>query len=312
MTEPVLALLAATIELSTPILLAALGEIVAERAGVMNLGIEGIMLVGAFFGFWAVYATGVPAWGLFAALLLGGLLGLLMSFLSISLRADQVVSGLSLWILGIGLSTYLSRKVLGIVPGGVMINGLKPIHVPVFGEIPLLGPVFFRQNILVYFTLALVPLTWFILFRTKIGLKVRSIGEAPRVADTLGINVLRFRYICVIIGSALAGLAGSYLTVGRLYTWVEEVTAGRGWLAIVVVLFGRRDPAKALLGAWLFGGVYAFQYYVQAMGVGIPYQLLLMLPYLVTAGSLVAVTIILRREEAPAALGVPYTREEQT
>jgi len=311
MTDFVVALLAATIELSTPILLAAIGEIIAERAGVVNLGIEGIMLLGAFCGFWAVYVTEQSGSGLLAALFVGALMGLLMSYLSINLRADQLVSGLAIWILGIGLSTYLSRKVLGIVPGGVMVKGFQPIYIPVLSDVPFLGPVLFRQNVLVYLTLALVPLTWFVLFHTTVGLKIRSVGEAPRVADTLGINVFRIRYVCTILGATLAGLAGSYLTLARMFTWIEEVTAGRGWLAIVVVLFGRRDPLKALIGAWAFGVVYALQYYIQAMGLGIPYQVLLMLPYLVTAMSLIIITIVLRKEEAPAALGVPYAREEQ-
>lgn len=310
MIELITALLAATIEFSTPILLAALGEVFVERSGVMNLGIEGIMLVGAFCGFWATYSTGIPELGIIVSLIVGSLMGLIMAILSVSIRADQVISGLAIWILGIGLSTYLSRKVLGIVPGGVMIKGLSIIKIPILHEIPLLGPVFFEHNLIVYLTLILVPICGIILFNTTIGLKIRAVGERPRVADTLGVNVFRIRYLCVIFGGALAGLAGSYLTIGRLFTWVEEVTAGRGWLAIVVVLFGRRDPYKALVGAWIFGAIYALQYHLQAMATGIPYQFLLMLPYITTIITILAIIVVLGKEEAPGALGIPYSREE--
>ncbi|MEM2897477.1 MAG: ABC transporter permease [Candidatus Bathyarchaeia archaeon] len=310
MIELIVALLKATVEFSTPILLAALGEIFAERSGVMNLGIEGIMLLGAFFGFWATYSTGAPELGILAAIIIGSLMGLAMAILSVSVRANQVVSGLAIWILCIGLSTYLSRKVLGIVPGGVSIKGLLPISIPILRDIPFIGSIFFEHNLLVYLTLILVPVCGIVLFNTTIGLKIRAIGEKPRVADTLGVNVFVIRYLCVIFGGALAGLAGSYLTVGRLFTWIEEITAGRGWLAIVVVLFGRRDPYKALMGAWVFGAIYAFQYHLQTMATGIPYQFLLMLPYLTTIFTILGVITILGKEEAPEALGVPYSREE--
>ncbi|MEM3506428.1 MAG: ABC transporter permease [Candidatus Bathyarchaeia archaeon] len=310
MIESIIALLKATIEFSTPILLAALGEIFAERSGVMNLGIEGIMLLGAFCSFWATYSTGIPELGIIVSLIVGSFMGLIMAILSVSIRANQVVSGLAIWILGIGLSTYLSRKVLGIVPGGVSIKGLSPINIPLLHEIPLIGQIFFEHNLLVYLTLILVPICGIVLFNTTIGLKIRAVGERPRVADTLGINVFFIRYLCVIFGGALAGLSGAYLTIGRLFTWIEEITAGRGWLAIVVVLFGRRDPYKALIGAWIFGAIYALQYRLQTTVTSIPYQFLLMLPYLTTIITILVVITILGKEEAPGALGIPYSREE--
>jgi len=305
--ELVTSLLASTVEFSTPILLAALGEVITERSGVMNLGIEGIMLIGAFCGFWGALTTGNPWFGILIALIAGALVGVLKAFFSITLKANQVIAGLAIWILGIGLSTYLSRTVLGITPGTVMIPGLEKAPIPLFSNIPFIGKIFFDHNVLVYLTLLLVPILHFILFKTTIGLKIRAVGENPRVADTLGVNVFLIRYLCTIIGAALMGVAGSYLTLGRLFTWVEEVTAGRGWLALAIVFFSKRYPFKALLGAWLFGAAYALQYHLQAMNIGIPYQFLLMLPYIVTIVTLLG---IIGREEAPAALGIPYSREE--
>ena len=305
--ELVTSLLASTVEFSTPILLAALGEVITERSGVMNLGIEGIMLIGAFCGFWGALTTGNPWFGILIALIAGALVGVLKAFFSITLKANQVIAGLAIWILGIGLSTYLSRTVLGITPGTVMIPGLEKAPIPLFSNIPFIGKIFFDHNVLVYLTLLLVPILHFTLFKTTIGLKIRAVGENPRVADTLGVNVFLTRYLCTIIGAALMGAAGSYLTLGRLFTWVEEVTAGRGWLALAIVFFSKRYPFKALLGAWLFGAAYALQYHLQAMNIGIPYQFLLMLPYIVTIITLLG---IIGREEAPAALGIPYSREE--
>lgn len=307
--ELVTSLLASTVEFSTPILLAALGEVLTERSGVMNLGIEGIMLIGAFCGFWGALTTGNPWFGILIALIAGALVGVLKAFFSITLKANQVIAGLAIWILGIGLSTYLSRTVLGITPGTIMIPGLEKAPIPLLSNIPFIGKIFFNHNVLVYLTLLLVPILHFILFKTTIGLKIRAVGENPRVADTLGVNVFLIRYLCTIIGAALMGVAGSYLTLGRLFTWVEEVTAGRGWLALAIVFFSKRYPFKALLGAWLFGAAYALQYHLQAMNIGIPYQFLLMLPYIVTIITLLG---IIGREEAPAALGIPYSREEPT
>ena len=307
--ELIMLLLASTVEFSTPILLAALGEILTERSGVMNLGIEGIMLIGAFCGFWGALVTGNPWFGIFLALIAGALIGILKAFFSVSLKANQVIAGLAIWILGIGLSTYLSRTVLGVVPGTIIIPGLRKAPIPLLSNIPFIGAIFFNHNVLVYITLLLVPVFHFILFKTTIGLRIRAVGENPRVADTLGVNVFLIRYLCTIVGASLMGMAGSYLTLGRLFTWVEEVTAGRGWLALAIVFFSKRYPFKALLGAWLFGAAYALQYHLQAMNIGVPYQFLLMLPYIITIITLLG---IIGREEAPAALGIPYSREEPT
>ena len=307
MIELVNALLASTVEFATPILLASLGEIIIERAGILNIGIEGMMLMGAFAGFWACYVTGSPYLGMLTAIAVGMLFGLLVGFLAVHLRADQMITGLAVWILSIGLSTYLARKALGIISGGVRIQGLSKVPIPLLSEIPLLGPVFFNQNIMVYLGLALVPFVQTLLFKTTVGLKIRSVGENPRMADTLGVNVYLVRYLCLLVGGGLIGLGGSYLVLGRMYTWIENVTAGRGWLALAIVLFSDRRPYKALAGAWLFGVTYALQYYIQAMGLGIPYQLLLMLPYAMTIVVLVGV---IGRGEPPAALGKPYRREE--
>lgn len=307
MKELVIALIASTVEFSTPILLGALGEIIIERAGILNIGIEGMMLMGAFAGFWACYSSGNPYVGMIFAILIGMMFGLLMAFLSVHLRVDQMIAGLSIWILSIGLSTYLARKTLGIISGVIRIKGLPKTPVPGLCNLPIIGPIFFKQNIMVYLALLLVPVLWFLLFKTTFGLKIRSVGENPRMADTLGVSVYGIRYLCAVLGAGLIGLGGSYLVLGRMFTWIENVTAGRGWLALTIVLFSKRDPYRALAGAWLFGITYALQYHIQAMGLGIPYQLLLMLPYIMTIVVLIG---IIGKEEAPAALGKPYRREE--
>lgn len=307
MIELLIALAASTVEFATPILLAALGEILMERSGVLNIGIEGIMLMGAFAGFWACYITGSPYFGMSAAVMLGLAFGLLLAFFSVHIRVNQMIMGLAVWILSIGLSTYLARKALGVISGGVAIRGLPKVLIPLLSRVPILGRIFFSHNLMVYTTLLLVPIIHFLLFRTTFGLKVRAVGENPRIADTLGVNVYSIRYLCSLVGAELIGLGGSYLVLGRMFTWIENITAGRGWLALAIVLFSKREPYKALAGAWLFGLTYALQYYIQAMELGISYQFLLMLPYIMTIIVLIGV---IGKEEAPAALGKAYRREE--
>jgi simple sugar transport system permease protein len=306
MSFPIVNILSATVELSTPILLVAMGEILTERSGVLNLGVEGIMLLGAIVSFWATYLGNSAAIGLLAGIAVGLLVGLLVAYWSVSLGADQVVTGLGIWILGSGLSSYLARIAFGTAPGRVVIEGIKQLNIPILSNIPILGEIFFQQNILVYLGLILVPIFWVVLFRTTIGLKIRAVGENPRAADTVGIKVFKIRYLCVLLGAALAGLAGSYLTVVRFHIWIDEIVAGRGWLALVVVWFGKRNPLRALGGAWLFGLIYALQYHFQATTPWIPYQFLLMLPYILTILFLV---VMVGKEETPGAFTIPYKRE---
>jgi len=302
---PILGILNATIELATPLLLAALGEIFVERSGILNLGIEGMMLVGAFAGFFGAFSTGNVAVGILTGVLAGALMGILMSLLSVKLGADQVVSGLAIWVFSIGLSTFLSREILGSAPGTVTIKGLSEAPIPLLSEVPIVGQILFRHNVMTYITLILTPILGIILFKTSFGLKIRAVGENPKAAAAMGIDVFLTRYICVIFGGVMAGIAGSYLTLARYHIWMEEVTAGIGWLALVVVIFGKRNPYRALVGAWLFGLIYALQYHFQISVPLIPYQFMLMLPYLAV---IVLLLGLVGKEEAPAALGIPYER----
>jgi len=304
-TSFVIGILAASVRLATPILLAALGEIFVERAGILNLGVEGIMLMGALSGFLGAYWTGNLWVGVLAGMLTGALFGLLMGFMSITVKANQVVAGLGITILGGGLSTLLFRLAFGLrtIPPTLSIFPTLPI--PGLSRIPFLGPVLFQHNILVYVALLLVPVAALVLYRTHFGLMVRAIGESPEAADARGIPVGRVRYLALLIGGAMAGLGGSYLVLGSLGLFWTQMTAGRGFIAIAVVVFSKWDPARALLGALVFGLASALQISLQTLSAPIPSQILLMLPYIITIIVLVGVS---RRAEFPSAFAVPYHR----
>jgi len=295
--------LAGGVGLGTPLLLAALGEIFAERSGILNLGIEGTMLVGAFVGFWAAFTSGNIWLGVVAGIIIGILMGLLMGILSISLRANQIVSGMAVTLFGIGLSIFLNKAVFGMsVPS---VEGFDSIDIPLLSEVPVLGPMFFKQNILVYLTLILVPLSSIVLFQTTLGLKIRAVGENPEAADSAGIDVFRIRYLCIIFGGVMAGLAGAYLSLGYLSMFSEGMSAGRGWIAVVIVIFCRWTPRYALGGAILFGFVDALQIRFQLLWRDVPTQLFFMMPYVV---ALTVLVLAYRRQRPPAALCVPYER----
>lgn len=307
--ETLIPILAAAIRSGTPVLYAVLGELLTERAGVMNLGLEGVMLVGAFAGFSATRATGNPYIGLLMAFAAGCFIVLIHAFLTISMGTNQVVSGLALSLFGSGLSALLGRNYIG-----ETISGINPVHLFFLGDIPLIGPIFFRHDILVYLSYALVPFLCWFLFRTRAGMNLRAVGENPRAADAMGLSVVKIRYLYTLLGGGLVGLAGGYLSVVYTQMWVEGMTAGRGWIAVALVIFGTWHPARAAIGAYLFGGVEALQLRMQAAGSSIPASLLLMLPYLMT---LIVLTVISIRKGkgtglgAPAALGNPFRREER-
>jgi general nucleoside transport system permease protein len=318
-TTFLVALMVAGIRLMVPIFLAALGEIITERAGVLNLGLEGLMLMGGFAGFTIAYAIQQLPGGdgmvpishvaaVLLALIVGGLMGLILAFLCVTLRADQVISSVILVILGQGLTTYLYRQLFA-GQLGPRVTGFPEISIPVLNELPIVGPIFFQQNLAVYLSGILLVVVWYALTRTTWGLSVRAVGQYPVAADTSGVNVTRVRYVATIVGAALAALGGAVLTVGQLQLFKENVTAGRGWIAVGLVVFSRRRPVLALLGALLFGLADALQFRIQALNIPeLPYEFLLMLPYLLT------ILVLLRRkhgEAAPAALGIPYTPEER-
>jgi len=309
MIEILIGIFSTTIRLAIPVLFVALGEIFVQRSGMLNLGLEGLMLIGASCGFTVTFLTGNPLLGILSAMLLGGLVCLLMGYFSITLGVNQIIAGIAIWILGMGLSSFMYR--IYVLPGLEVfptITPLPPVEIPVLSQIPALGEILFKHNILVYFALLLVPLSIMILFRTTIGLKITAVGENPRAADSVGINVHRIRYLCIIIGGVMAGLGGAYLTVADLGAFMEGMVAGRGWIAFALIAFGMWNPLLILVGCLIFGGAQAFQFRLQAMGVGIPYFALLIMPYVVILTTLVLMAKIKKRAP-PAAMTLPYKRE---
>lgn len=303
----VTSVLAAAVAAGTPILYAALGEVLTERSGVLNLSLEGTMLVGAVSGFLVTVRTGSLAAGVVAAAVAGGLIAALHAFLTVTLKVNQVVSGLSLTLFGTGVSGYLGKPVIG-VPTPV---SFRPVAVPGLARIPVLGDMLFNQDLLVYVSYVLVAALWFFFYRTRPGLHMQSVGESPETADALGINVFAIRYAYTIIGGMLTGIGGAYLSLAYAPSWIEYMTAGRGWIAIALVIFAVWNPLRAMLGAYLFGGIDALGFRIQVLGAIIPSFFLKMMPYIFTIAVLIFATARSRnyRIGAPAALGVPYERE---
>lgn len=293
---------------STAVLIAAIGEIITERSGILNLGVEGMMLMGALCGFAAGYATESASLACLCAMGAGAALASIHAFFSITLKANQVLSGLALSILGGGLSNFLGRPLLS--ETGVR---LAPTPIPLLSDIPLLGEVFFKQNVLAYIAYLLVPTAWYVLSRTRLGLKIRAVGEDAAAADAMGAPVARIRYACVLVGGALAGLAGSYLSLAYTPGWKESMTAGQGWIAIALVIFATWNPVRSFFGALLFGLLTALQFYFQSSGAELlPAWFLRTLPYLLTIFVLVLVNRLERLKgalSAPADLGRPFSRE---
>ena len=299
-------LTAAMLRIATPILLAAIGETYAERAGVLNLGIEGTLFFGAFIGFFAADMSGSLWIGLLVAVLSGMLAGLLMALLSVTLGVNQHVSGLGITLLLTGLALFAFRLQYGgrtTPPSIQSFAQLSP-----FGDLPVVGTIF-EQYLLTYITfLVIVPLAWWLLYRTSFGLNIRAAGENPEAVDAAGVNVFRTRYIALTIGGGLMAAGGAFLSLAQLGAFTHGIVAGRGWVAIAIVIFGNWDPLKVMGGALIFGGTYALQLRLQAMGLQlpIPYETFLALPYLVT---IVALVIAGRNASYPAALLKPYKRK---
>ncbi|MDR9395659.1 MAG: ABC transporter permease [Roseovarius sp.] len=289
-------LLASLMVAATPILLAAIGELVVERAGVLNLGVEGMMITGAICGFAAAVETGSPALGFGAAAGGGALLALLFAGLTQLALANQVASGLALTLFGLGLSSLLGQGYVGIKPPPA-----PRADIPLLGDIPFLGPVLFSHDAMVYIGLALVAVIWAMLKYSRAGLILRAVGENHDAAHALGYKVVRVRVLAILFGGACAGLGGAYISLVRVPQWTEGMTAGAGWIALALVVFASWKAGRVLLGAWLFGGVSVLQLNLQAAGFAIPVQYLSMSPYLITI--LVLVIMSADRSRAPASLG---------
>lgn len=294
--------LSGAISAGTPILLASLGEIFSEKSGVYNISIEGTMLVGALAGIVAAFVSG----NLFLAVLAAGLAGLLMAlvhaFFTVTLRANQIVCGFALVILGTGLSSFLGKPYVGerIVESG-------NLSLPILSDIPIIGEIFFQHNVMVYFSYVLVALSWCLLFRTRWGISIRAVGENPDAAQLMGVNVQKTRYLCVLASGFFAGLGGAYLSVIDTQMWVEHMTAGRGWIAVALVIFSGWGPVKALLGAYLFGMMISLQFRLQTIGIDISAHLMSMLPYVIT---ILALIISYKKNRSkhgmPASIGKPF------
>jgi simple sugar transport system permease protein len=301
--EALEAVILTIITASTPLLLAAMGELVVERSGVLNLGVEGMMVMGAVSGFGAAYLTGNPYIGVIAAIVAGIIMSVLFGILTLTLVANQVATGLALTLLGLGLSGLLGEAFVG-VPG----VKLGQIYIPVLTDIPFIGPILFGQDPLVYLSIIIVIAVSYVLTRTRAGLIIRAVGDNHASAHALGYGVIPVRYACVMFGGACAGLAGGYLSLAYTPQWIENMTAGRGWIALALVVFATWLPKRVAIGAYLFGTVWIMGLYVQGIGVGIPSQFLSSLPYLVTIIVLVinSSNRTLMRTNTPACIGQPF------
>lgn len=298
-----IALLSATIRMATPLIFVAIGETYSEHSGVMNIGLEGLMLIGAIAAYATVFFTGSLILGLLAAMLAAMLFGLGFAYLAVTVKANQIVIGAALNMIGLGVSGFIYRVVFA-NPGIVSsVKTLPASPIPFLSEIPVVGPIFFNQNGLVYLVFLLVPITSFVLNRTSLGLAIRAVGEHPRAVDSVGISVIKMRYGCILFAAAMAGLGGAYLPIAHANQFVEGLTAGRGFIALTMVPFAGWTISGVFLGGLLFGAAYALQLRLQVAQLAIAYQFLQILPYVLT---LVALILSRNKSEQPKALCVPY------
>lgn len=298
------------------LVLATIGEIFTERVGILNLGVEGMMIMGAVTGFAAAYRTNSVWLGVIVAGVVGGLMALVHAFATITLRADQIVSGLAITLLGTGLASFLGQ-VIG-PDGGPLVGLTGPKFakwpIPGLSRLPLVGDGFFNQDPIVYSLFVIVPVSWYFLYKTRPGLYLRAVGESAATSDAVGVDVFRRRYGYTILGGVMAGVAGSHLSLSYTPGWTENLTGGRGWIVIALVIFATWNPGRAVVGALLFGGVNAIQFRLQAEGTNLPASILNMSPYILTVLVLILITRTDKLRQtigAPAGLGIPYYREER-
>jgi general nucleoside transport system permease protein len=291
----------------TPLLLGTLGEIIAERSGILNLGVEGMLALGAVSAFIVTLTTGSPWLGLLAGIAVGAAAAFLHAVVTVTLQSNQVVSGLALTMLGLGVSGLWGKPYIG-VPLKIKMDAFR---LPVLGKIPVIGDIFFYHDAFFYLAILLGVLAWFALKHTRWGIYVRAVGENPKAAESQGINVNLVRYLCVVIGGGFAGMAGANLSIAYSKSWIEGMTAGRGWIIIGLTIFALWKPGRAFVGAYLFGGIFVLQYLLQPLGI--PPNFLAMLPYLATLGVLVfgGIGKGKRKMAAPAALGEVFRRGER-
>ncbi len=306
MEDIIVSVLFRTLVAGTPLLIATVGEIICERSGILNLGVEGVMAMGAVVAFIVTYSTGNPWLGVMAALAAGMAISFIHSFASVTLQANQVVSGLALTMLGLGLSGLLGKPYVG-KPLTIKMNNLI---IPYLSDIPIIGDIFFKHSPLFYIAIILAVAAWFFLEHTRLGIQIRSTGENPRATETQGVNVGLIRHCCVIAGGAFSGLAGAHLSISYSKSWIEGMTAGRGWIVIALTIFALWNPARAIWASFLFGGIFVLQYLLQPLGISPNF--LAMMPYATTLLILLVISFQdSRRLNAPAMLGEPYKRGER-
>ncbi|WP_136807124.1 ABC transporter permease [Desulfosediminicola flagellatus] len=301
--ELLLPALLTIITAATPLLFAAIGEMITEKSGVLNLGVEGMMVMGAITGFVVVHYTGSATLAVLASVIAGALMAALFALLILTFHASQVPTGLALTIFGIGLSALIGQSMIGIA-----YNGIPKISIPLLSSIPVVGKLLFQHDFLVYLSIVMVLLVYLFLSKTRAGLILRAVGDSHDAAHAMGYSVIRIRFMATLFGGGMAGLGGAYLSLSYSPLWVEQMTAGRGWIALALVVFATWRPWRVLLGAYLFGGISILQLHAQAMGIGIPSQVMSMLPYLATIVVLVIISRDLTkiRLNSPASLGRPF------
>lgn len=295
-------ILASGIRLATPYLYASIGETFGQRSGMLNLGVEGMMLMGAFSAFYAVFTTGNLWLGLLAAIIVGGLMGLATAFINVTLQAEQGISGIGVFLFGLGMSDLLFQKLINNVE---TVSGFPVVSIPVLSALPVVGEIFFSHNILVYGAYLLVPVAWFIFNKTTLGLSIQAVGENPAAADTLGVSVTGVRYFTVTLGGVLAGIAGASLSIALLNVFQQNLTNGIGFIAVALVYFGGWRPLWVLAGSLLFSMINSLQIWVQVIGIPIPSDIAVMLPYILT---IVVLVLSAGRVRQPSALTKPYER----
>lgn len=301
-TTVIIGIISSGIRLATPYLYASLGETLSQRSGVLNLGVEGQMLLGAFAAFYVALETGSLWGGVLAAILVGAVLGLAMAFVTNNLHAAQGISGIGFYLFGLGMSNLLFQKMIGTVE---TVQGFPKIYIPFLSDIPGIGEIFFSHNILVYIAFLLVPVAWFVLNKTTLGLKIRAVGENPDAADSLGVSVIGVRYFTVILGGIMSALGGASLSIALLNVFQQNMTSGIGFIAVALVYFGGWRPWGVLGGALLFSMVNSLQLWIQVLGIPIPSEIAVMMPYILT---ILVLVVSISKVRGPSALSKPFER----
>lgn len=304
--DAITSFLAADIRMATPIMIAALGIVFSERAGIVNIGTEGMMLIGTLAGVIGSYYTGSVWLGALIAILITVAFSAIFAFFTVTIKADQTVIGTGMNILAAGLTITVNRAIFGASTSPPKIDVFNIVPIPLLSDIPIIGQAFFKQSLPVYFAFIFVPIAWFVMYRTNIGLKLRAVGENPRACDTVGINVSKVRWMSILYSGVMAGFAGAYVSMGQMSFFTEGIIAGGGFMALAAVVFGNYTPVGVMIASLVFGASSALQFTLQVLGTGIPDQLMGTLPYVIT---IVALCMVIRKSNKPASSAVPYIKE---